>query len=215
MRKKRKKKTEYQQGYESNLERDLLLGRATIPPGLHDPVQRKTWQLPADEEEPGFYMIELNLRYRQGVQRAAAAFERLYKEVLGLKEAKRRKPELISRSYFKCLINVNEWKALTKRDEEKVDPRDRIIYKIWPDFPISPLIDRSVSTVKADAAFQSYSATGRGICWGVIDSGIDYPHLHFGDTKDIQSHTLLHPDVSGPSEINFELFGRSSFLDTV
>ncbi len=177
--------------------RELRLGRATVPPALHDPQQRRAWQLPGDEITHGHYMIELNLLYKEGVQKAAEAFEILYIEVLGEQEAARRKPLPISKSYFRCLISVNEWKALTKKDEEKANPRDRVIYKIWPDFPLSPLIDRSVATVKADAAFQSYSASGHGICWGVIDSGISLGHIHFGDVKtDPQFHTLLHPDVS-------------------
>jgi len=173
-------------------------------------------------------MIELNLLYREGLQKAAEAFQKLYIEVLGEREAKRRKPVPISKSYFSCLISVDEWKALTKKDEEKPDARDRVIYKIWPDFPLSPLIDRSIATVKADAAVQAYSATGRGICWAVIDSGIDGSHIHFGDAKNPQSHTLLDPDVrdlhrdftgdvsnSGPSGSNTALtdgFGHGTHV---
>jgi serine protease AprX len=193
----KRKPNEERDDSETGFQPDIRLGRASVPPALHDPAQRRAWQLPVDETAPGQYMIELNLRYKQGVQKAAEAFEKLYKQVLGEDEAARRRAILISKSYFRCFISVDEWKALTKRDEQNEDPRDRVIYKVWPDFPLSPLIDRSVATVKADAAVQSYSATGRGICWGVIDSGIDFHHIHFGDVKkDPQLHTLLHPDVS-------------------
>jgi subtilisin family serine protease len=52
------------------------------------------------------------------------------------------------------------------------------LYRIWPDFEVRTLITKSVSTVKADAAHQSFSALGEGIVWAVMDSGIsDHPHL--------------------------------------
>ena len=44
---------------------------------------------------------------------------------------------------------------------------------------LEPQIDRSAPTVKADAAWRSYDARGRGIVWAVIDSGIDACHPHF------------------------------------
>lgn len=53
------------------------------------------------------------------------------------------------------------------------------VYKVWPDFPVKALIDRSVRTVKADAARFSFSAEGKGMVWGVMDSGIDKDHVHF------------------------------------
>src|SRR5687768_17950410 len=36
-----------------------------------------------------------------------------------------------------------------------------------------PIFNRSVATVKADAAHKSFSAFGRDIVWAVMDSGID------------------------------------------
>jgi len=53
------------------------------------------------------------------------------------------------------------------------------IYRIWPDFKVRSLIDRSISTVKAEAAQTSFSANGQRITWAVIDSGIDKEHPHF------------------------------------
>ncbi len=55
----------------------------------------------------------------------------------------------------------------------------RAIYKVWPDFPVKALIDKSVRTVKADAARFSFSAEGKGVVWAVMDSGIDKNHPHF------------------------------------
>jgi subtilisin family serine protease len=83
-------------------------------------------------------------------------------------------------------------KALVQEDMAAASASARAIYRIWPDFPVEPLIDKSCSTVKADAARRSYDAAGRGIVWAVIDSGIDQGHPHFkqydtltGDVKNL------------------------------
>lgn len=55
----------------------------------------------------------------------------------------------------------------------------RSIHKIWPDFDAEPMLQRTVSTVKADAARISFSATGGSVVWAVADSGIDTRHPHF------------------------------------
>jgi serine protease AprX len=170
------------------------MGRATIPPALHDKVQRAEWDLPESESKPGPYMVELNLMYREGLMAASDRFKELYSKVLG-KEATKRPPILISRTYYRCKISVNEWRKLVKEDE-KAEKRDRVVYRIWPDFPVKPLIDRSVATVKGDAAVRAYAAHGAGIVWAVIDSGIDCKHAHFGDPKDVLNHRLLNPDVA-------------------
>src|SRR5215207_3138133 len=49
------------------------MGRATVPPALHDPERREEWGLPADEDERGLYMVELNLRYKDGLEEASKA----------------------------------------------------------------------------------------------------------------------------------------------
>jgi serine protease AprX len=175
------------------------MGRTTIPPALQNPEQRAEYGLPESESEPGPYMVELNLLYKEGLQEASQKFEELYKDVLGEEESTKRPPVPISKAYYRCVMSVNEWRQLVKRDEQTENRRDRLIYRIWPDFPVKPLIDRSVRTVKGDAAIRSYAASGANITWAVIDSGINQNHLHFGDPKkdpEYRRHTLLHPDVA-------------------
>jgi serine protease AprX len=70
--------------------------------------------------------------------------------------------------------------------------RCRAIYKLWPDFPIQSQIYKSVATVKSDAAFRSFDASGDGIVWAVIDSGIDANHPHFDLST---GHTLRSAEV--------------------
>lgn len=172
------------------------LGRATVAPALQDPNRRAEWDLPTNESTPGPYMVELNLLYKGGVEVAAQKFEEFYSEKIGA-DAKKRPPVRITQTYYRCQLSVREWRKLVKADEEQAkELRDRLIYRIWPDFPLAPLIDRSVGTIKADAAVRSYEATGDGIVWAVIDSGIAANHIHFGNPDDPKQHLLFHPDVA-------------------
>jgi len=58
-------------------------------------------------------------------------------------------------------------------------------------------MNRSVSTVKADAAHLSFSALGEGIVWAVMDSGIDEKHPHFAQHKNLDiGPDLAHMDFT-------------------
>ena len=70
--------------------------------------------------------------------------------------------------------------GLSRPDGVKKAPiNDRALYRIWPDFKVHRLTNKSISTVKADAARNAFSAIGEEIVWAVIDSGIDGEHPHF------------------------------------
>ncbi|MGZ8229448.1 MAG: S8 family peptidase [Burkholderiales bacterium] len=174
-----------------------MIGRGVVPPVLHDPERRGEMGLPTDETTPGRYMIELNILYRGGLRAAAKAFHQLCADALGRNFEAERPPVEISKSYFQMRLSVIEWRKLLKLDEDraKADPGLRVIYKLWPDFKVKALMDRSIATVKADAAFKSYSATGAGITWAVIDSGIDGTHPHFGTKEDRENSAIYHPSV--------------------
>src|SRR6185295_9636197 len=77
-------------------------------------------------------------------------------------------------------------------------PWVRCIYRVWPDFKVRALIDRSIATVKGDAAFKSFSASGKSIVWAVMDSGIDAQHPHFGTPN--KDHRLLDGDAAALHE---------------
>ena len=173
-----------------------IYGSAIVPPALQDPDRRERWSLPRETDKPGWYMFELNLQHSEGLQAAGLKFEDLCKEVLGDDPGEPHPPVLVSRTYYRCWISVDQWRELIRKDEQRYGRTDRVIYKLWPDFPVTPLIDRSVATVKADAAFRSYAATGDGICWAVIDSGIDGSHPHFGGSRNPMCQTLTHPSVN-------------------
>jgi hypothetical protein len=63
----------------------LPIGRATVPPALHDPEQRAEWKLPKSPTKPGPYMVELNLLNKEGLQECSERFKDLYTRVLGEK----------------------------------------------------------------------------------------------------------------------------------
>jgi subtilisin family serine protease len=60
-----------------------------------------------------------------------------------------------------------------------------MIFRIWEDTAVTPLICVSLATVKADAAHIAYSALGKRIVWAVLDSGIDQTHPHFRHYKNL------------------------------
>jgi serine protease AprX len=72
----------------------------------------------------------------------------------------------------------------------------RAIFHVWPDFVVSATINKSIATVKADAAQQSFSALGAGITWAVMDSGIDNSHQHFKKYANIDPESPLHKDFT-------------------
>src|SRR5512133_1678465 len=74
--------------------------------------------------------------------------------------------------------------------------RFRAIYRIWPDFKISPCITKSLATVKADAAQTSFCAHGADITWAIMDSGIDANHPHFGLHRNVDPASPLHADFT-------------------
>jgi serine protease AprX len=172
------------------------LAQSIAPPALHDKDSRVRWGLPASEEEPGWYMVELNLNTGVGIGEATTQFFDLFAQVAGAPQASVHPPVSITKTYVRCWMSVEQWRELIRQDQ-KADKDHRLIYKIWPDFPVKPLIDHSVATIKADAAGRSYAASGDGICWAVIDSGINAAHLHFGHpTANPQLQTLTHPSVA-------------------
>ncbi len=177
--------------------------RRFAPPELYDPKKRREWRLGRHDGDRGPYVIELNLQHIEGLPGAVAALETRLNALNGEKPAPP-PPEYISKTYARVLLTVDEWQRLLVADGESADeqmkaamkrepvsekprkaqPTDsmryRAIYKLWPDFPVYSQINRSVATIKADAAYRSFGAGGAGIVWAVIDSGIDGDHAHFG-----------------------------------
>jgi serine protease AprX len=96
----------------------------------------------------------------------------------------------LSQQYLFCRLSRESIRELVRLDGDEglsgtPTPFRRAIHHIWPDFQIKGLINKTISTVKADAAHRSFSALGDGIIWAVIDSGIDGTHAHFAAHKNL------------------------------
>jgi serine protease AprX len=72
----------------------------------------------------------------------------------------------------------------------------RAIFHVWPDFEVSATIFKSIATVKCDAAQNSFSASGTGITWAVMDSGIKRDHPHFTKYANVDPSSTLHKDFT-------------------
>jgi len=181
----------------------IELTRGAALPAMHDGSRRKEWGLPEDPRQRGPYMVELNLKHPGGLPGAGLAFKEHLLPTVIPNDTPLCEP--VTSAYFRCQLNVTEWRELIRADEQwEVDGKTlpgmpdkwvRSIYRIWPDFRINALTDRSVMTVKADAAARSYEANGKNIVWAVIDSGVQADHPHFG-VSDASSHLLRHPEVA-------------------
>lgn len=96
---------------------------------------------------------------------------------------------------------IRELVRLDKEDKPAGRGKGRVrqsIHRIWPDFPVKALLNKSVSTIKADAALNSFSTTGEKIVWAVMDSGIDALHPHFAlhDNLNLSDLALHHRDLT-------------------
>lgn len=92
--------------------------------------------------------------------------------------------------------------------------RTRCIHHIWEDTDVEALLTHSLATVKADAAHAAFTAEGKGIVWGVIDSGIDCNHPHFSLFGNLDSlpRPMIHQDFTGGGSPRTDEFGHGSHV---
>ncbi len=180
------------------------IGRGVVSPVLFDSKRRVEMGLPASDDARGSYLVELNVMYRGGLGEADIAFSMMWDALFAPASPTEADgvsppaPRAISKTYFQVSLSVPEWRRMVEYDDAqgKRHSGQAVIYKLWPDFKVKPLIDRSIATVKGDAAYNAYSANGRGITWAVVDSGIDGTHPHFGTKRDAMQSVLHHPAVA-------------------
>lgn len=111
------------------------------------------------------------------------------------------------------LVNRDTQENGSRGDSQDTGSSPRAIYHIWPDFPIRALTNKSISTVKADAARASFAAVGDGIVWAVMDSGIDVEHPHFTLHKNTELVLPLeHLDFTGEEIPNKDLNGHGTHV---
>ncbi|HVV11351.1 S8 family peptidase [Amycolatopsis sp.] len=180
------------------------------PEGRHRSPIVGDLNLPPDGETPGSgeqvpMLVELNVNYPGGLAAVRREFYALWREFADVAGGwwpededpanlvEPRVPSglaLIAPKLYQCVLTRADLRRMVQRDHERAEGRPPTIFRVWPDYPLHPQIDRSAPTVKANAAWQSYGARGRGIVWAVIDSGIDAGHPHFGGLE------LAHDDAA-------------------
>jgi subtilisin family serine protease len=147
---------------------------------------------PSPDDKPMALLIELNVRYSDGLDRCRANFFNQVWEHFA-EWAGRQLPGpvpsgsvpaglvQITPTLYQCLLTRQQCRNMLAWDRRRAEgePARQTIFKVWPDYTLRPQIDRSVITVKVDAAHRCYGARGDGIVWAVIDSGIDATHPHF------------------------------------
>lgn len=148
-------------------------------------------------------VIDLNLEFQGGREAARQAVLNRLSEILGpvtAREIAESPKNDQTGQYLFARLSGAQIRALIEQSGD-LQHRRRAIFRIWPDFEVRGLIRRSVATIKADAALNSFSATGEGITWAVIDSGIDKTHPHFQRNFDpTQAH--FHADFTESKDKN-------------
>jgi subtilisin family serine protease len=201
--------------------RSPIVGDLLLPP----PGAAASREPTVDPNAPVAMLIELNVRYPGGLPAARQAFHALWERFARRARTSGASPErspavdagvpetpdglaYVAPKLYQCVLSravVRELVTVDQRPAGRGGPPPTI-FRVWPDYTLEPQIDRSAPTVKADAAWRSYSAHGAGIVWAVIDSGIDACHPHFsaleiakerrGDAVPDGATSALHRDFS-------------------
>ncbi len=187
-----------------------LIGDLALPPGLSEDSPLLVERVPA--------LVELNVLYPGGLSAVATAFleglwEHDYEQWAGEKRpvgdsgptvTEPRVPAGLRRvtpKLYQCVLTRVQLHALVERDRSQAAAQGHppLVFKVWPDYELLPQIDRSAPTVKADAAWRSYNARGRGIVWAVLDSGIQAGHAHFSHLEIGRENQGAGPDALSSS----------------
>lgn len=84
-------------------------------------------------------------------------------------------------------VKATDFYVLAGLTEERVDElsKEEMVFKMWHNREIKPMVDQSSATIKASAALQLFGATGDEISWAVLDTGIMGNHDYFKDEPHI------------------------------
>ena len=169
-----------------------------LSPGADEAVQKR---LVYSIEGRQAVLVELNLSAGAIADDMREQFRAVFHAAFEHEAEQPPEPLQISTHYMRCLLTQDEISKLAQQDVAAPGgsaPPGRTIYRIWPDFRVHAHIDRSLTTIKSDAAARTYGTSGQGVVWAVIDSGIDKDHPHFaGGTVTDPAVSRLHCDFTG------------------
>lgn len=189
--------------------------RSAIVGGLRLPAAGQEGETAGalDPQTPVPMLIELNAKYPAGLVAVTRMFYQLWEdyaerahgtwpaEANALSAAGQPVPQglaVVARGLYQCVLSRATVYELVEQDRRASQRAGlpMIIFRVWPDYPIYPHIDRSAATVKADAGWRAFGADGHGSVWAVIDSGIDASHEHFA-ALELYSEARGHPLPDG------------------
>jgi len=151
-----------------------------------------------DNQDRRVVLVELRLEPGANPATVLRSFLRLFHDVFGTTGPPQ--PVPVARHYMRCVLDPDEITRLAHGGDTPTEASARralgLIYRIWPDLVLRAHLDRSVTTIKADAARRTFVSAGTGVVWAVLDSGIDATHPHFAadDTLTARAVAKLHRD---------------------
>ncbi len=160
-------------------------------------------------------IIDLNLEYPGGLAAARKTIAEKIRELVtrkGITKSPKQgirtdRPES-NLQYVYARLEADVIRALTEWNASA-----HAMYRVWPDFEVRALINKSISTVKVDAAHASFSASGEGIVWAVLDSGIYRHHPHFDLHQNLKlNEPLEHWDFTGAGSAEDDPLGHGTHV---
>jgi serine protease AprX len=163
---------------------------------------------------PHDVIIDLNLGYRDGLDAARERAAGLIAEAIESTGGRPGQGVDVAKSDFskqyvfarlegaaieRLVVLDDAGRPATRADAPGSGSGHRSVFRIWPDFRVRALTNRSIATVKADAAGVSFAALGEGIVWAVVDSGVDRAHPHFAKHSNLTVDPAIpHRDFTRP-----------------
>jgi len=180
------------------LQRSVVSRLLTGDPGVDTQARQRLLVTIAGRQA---VLVELSLPPGAIADEVRGQFGDVFQAAFGGQSSQPPTPVPISGHYLRCLLTQQEITALAQQDAGRAaaqPPLPRTIYRIWPDYRVRAHIDRSCSTIQADAASRTYGVSGTDVVWAVVDSGIDATHPHFaGGTVTDPAVARMHRDFTG------------------
>ena len=172
----------------------VLADPATAPPAA-------VGAMLTDDQDRRVVLIELRLTPGARAADVKEQFDNLFDSVFGTTDAPP-PPQPVGRHYLRCKLTPDEIQRLlggsASSTAQRAQRARELIYHVWPDLVVDAHLDRSLTTIKADAAERTYGCSGTGVVWGVLDSGISENHPHFTQYETLTADAVkdLHRDFS-------------------
>ncbi|MGH6916989.1 MAG: hypothetical protein ACREJ0_04705, partial [Geminicoccaceae bacterium] len=171
-------------------------------------------------------IIDVNRDYPGGRDQAQQRISDLIKELVkahGLdpkRQGVHARKTAMTRQYVFGRLRGDLIQELVRADRERAEraagaeDRKPALYRVWPDFLVSRMTNRSLATVKADAARNAFGAFGHDIVWAVLDSGIEASHPHFWAHRNLELPApLRHCDFTTFGELSEDESERAALID--